>query len=276
MYAVKDPKNIHTTIFEPPALTVKVNRWLQFARELVFKELGSCFRHIWYRARYLFNPEAHHLNPKTISPPSVPGETAKVTLFLHGVAAHGSCYIPLANTLKNARIGDLYTVDLVQTADDPVPIKTLKEKIEKLYLSYLNKGYSNVEFALVGHSLGALASAKYIWRDWNSRRPPRISFFVSLGGRLKNFDNAFSWFSEDVKPEVEKTYQAIKSAPFKTKIYAIWGDQDTLVSKESAHPFGNSDREHTIEGWGHGGIVFAPKAHQLILKWIQDWKGSRT
>jgi hypothetical protein len=275
MYAAKDPTHLNLHELSTSTFTTKANRWLNFSRELIFKELGSCFRHIWYRIRYLFNSEAHHLNPKIISAPIEEGQIAKVTLFLHGVAAHGSCFIPLANTLKNANIGDLYTVRLKQTPEDPVPVQPLNDKILELYHKYLQQGYRDVHFALVGHSLGALVSAKYIWRKWNTRKPPQIAFLVSLGGRLKNYDNSFSWFCEDVKPEVEQTYQAILKAPYKTKIYSIWGDQDALVSKESAHLFGNHNREHTIEGWGHGGIVFAPKTHELIMKKIQNWKVSR-
>lgn len=276
MYAAKDPTHLNISELVSPTFATKAYRWLKFSRELIFKELGSCLRHIWYRMRYLFNSEAHHLNPKKISPPTGQGQTAKVTLFLHGVAAHDSCFIPLANTLKNANIGDLYTVNLVQTSEDPVPIHPLNEKIHQLYQKYLDQGYTDVHFGLVGHSLGALVSAKYIWRKWNSRKPPHVAFLVSLGGRLKNSENAFSWFCEDVKPEVEKTYQAMLKAPYKAKLYSIWGDQDALVSEESAHLFGNLDREHTVNGWGHGGIVFAPKAHQLILGWVQDWKDSNT
>ena len=274
MYAIKDPSHLNIREIESPSIVLQAKRWLSFSRELIFKELGSCFRHVWYRLRYLFNSEAHHLNPKTVYPPVEAGQTAKVILLLHGVAAHASCFIPLANTLKNENIDDIYTVNLVQTSKNPIPTDPLHEKIYKLYQKYRDLGYSDVDFALIGHSLGALVSAKYIWRKWNHTKPPKISFFVSLGGRLKNHENAFSWFCEDVKHEVDKTYQEILSTPSKAKTYSIWGDQDVLVSKESAHLFKNIHKEHTIKGWGHGGIVFSPEAQNLILKWVKNWKSN--
>jgi len=266
MYAIKD---FRQETAEPVTLTSKALLWAQFVHEVIFKEPGACIKHIWYRLRYTFNSSSYPLNPLHIESPAHSDQVAKVIICLHGSGGHKSCFIPLANTLKAGGFKNIYTVDLIQTDEDPIPTSSLEMKISKLELAYLEKGYKGIELTLVGHSLGALASVKYAWRRWDPSTQPPISFIASLGGRLSYLKSPLSWFCEDVRPEIEKTFEKIKASPDKARILAFWGENDALVPRKSAHLFENREREITIQHDGHSGIVFSPTVHQKILEWIK-------
>lgn len=141
------------------------------------------------------------------------------------------------------------------------------DRVEQIEKKYLNAGYFQVEFALVGHSLGAITSAKYIWRHISHSK---VTMMISLAGRLKYVKNKFWWFCEDVKSDIEKTYKAISNDPNKVLLYTVRGDRDGIVPKESVH-IEASKEKCTVEGWGHGGIVFAPKAQKKVVYWVQNW-----
>lgn len=273
MYAIKDLSYLQNIEVNCEAQASQHKKWGDFLYELIFKELGACLKHIWYRFYYTLNPFANHLNPTEIKKASHPGQIARILLLLHGIGGHRSCFIPLANTLKDAGFKNIYTVDLIQTSEEPVPTKPLEDKIYQLRRAYLNQGYAEVKFGLIGHSLGALVSLKYVWRRWNPSTDSEISFIVAMGGRLKYNESSFSWFCEDVRPEIERNYEAIIDAPYKTRLFSLWGENDALVPKRSAHLFGNKRRELTIKGCGHSGIVFSPEAHRKILRWVQNWFG---
>jgi pimeloyl-ACP methyl ester carboxylesterase len=258
-------------IQQPSAPSSKIERIWNFVYECILKEFGSCLRHVWYRMVFWIDPHKHGLNPVKIKNAQQINQTAKIVLLLHGAGAHQSSFVPMAKKLSEAKIENIFTVSLQQSNKDPIPVATLAIRINELSLKYLQQGYGNVDFALVGHSLGALAASKYIWREVHPITPWKISAMISIAGRLKYVQNKFSWFCEDVKPEIERTYNAISQSPNKVRLYSIWGDGDAIVPKQSAHIQGESSREYTVKGWGHGGIVFAPDTHQKVVSWIQEW-----
>lgn len=271
MYALKDSSCLQNVNTRPETLAGRSVKWGRFFKEIIIKEFGACLKHTWYRFLFTFTSSGNLLNHFPVANPSYPGKKARVLVLLHGMGGHGSCFLPLANSLKSIGLEGIYTVSLTQSEEDPVPITKLENTLYHLRRTYRKKGYSDVQFGLIGHSLGALAGAKYAWRKWRPSKDPVISFVVSLGGRLKYLDSPFSWFCEDVRPEIEKTYEAILDAPFKTRLYSLWGEKDALVPRKSAHPFGNHERELTIRSCGHSGIVFSQEAHRKILAWVQDW-----
>lgn len=252
----------------------KIERVWSFAKECIFKEFGSCLRHLWYRLVYEINPHIFNLNPVKVKGVQTAHQKAKIVLLLHGSGAHPSSFIPLARKLTNARIANIYTVSLNPSHKDPVPTTDLAKRIAELANKYMSKGYIGVDFALVGHSLGALSGAKYIWRESNQEIPSPISLMISISGRIKYLPNKFSWFSEDVRPEIEDTFKAIAKKPERATICTIWGSGDAIVPEHSAHFQEDKKREYTVRGWGHGGIVFASATHQKAKFWLSEWRNT--
>lgn len=239
--------------------------------ECIFKEFGSVLRNVLYRAVFMIDPHKYDMNPIQVKVADKADQTAKVVMLLHGAGAHQSCFVPLAKKFYQAGIRNVYTVSIKQTDSDPIPTASLAARIEEITQKYLHNGYESVEYSLVGHSLGALVSAKYIWRGEHHIDNARVSLMISIAGRLKYVANRFFWFCDDVKPEIEETYRTINEDPGKVALFTIWGDRDAIVPKQSVHIQGESSKEYTVNGWGHGGVVFAPDAHRKIVSWTQDW-----
>lgn len=239
-----------------------------FIREFFVQEFFTAFLfHPWNRLIYAFNPNKYGLD--TPMPKSKEGEKAKVILFLHGQMGNSSCFLPLAKKLLEANIDNLYTVNIVQSRSDSVPTEALERKIEEITRDCLSKGYSGVDFALIGHSLGALVSSKYIW---GNEKQTNVSMLISLAGRLKYVSNDLSWFcSDDERGQIQAVRKKYLADPEKALLYTIRGDQDGLIPEESAHIQGEKSRGLTVDGYGHGGIVFAPKAIDQIVFWIKSW-----
>lgn len=205
------------------------------------------------------------LNIKSIN------QTAKVVLLMHGAGAHQSSFVPMAKKFSEAKIENIYTVTLQQSDEDPIPTASLATRIQKITENYLQHGYKDVEFAFVGHSLGALVGSKYVWREVHQVDSSKISMMISIAGRLEYVKNKFSWFCEDVKPEIDETFEEFKKDRDKVLLYTIRGDKDAIVPERSVHIQGEPSREYTVEGWGHGGIVFAPDTHEKVVFWTQEW-----
>lgn len=250
----------------------KIERIWAIIKECVIKEFGSCLRHVGYRAIFLIKPHIYNLNTELSSPPltvTKVDHTVNVILLLHGAGSHPSAFIPLAKKLYLNGLKNVYTVNLAQTDDDQVPINSLSQRVNEITKECLNKGYTNAQFTIIGHSLGALVGTKYIWRG-EAIKNAQISMMISLAGRLKYIPNPFHWFCNDVKPEIEETFAAVEQRPNLVPLYTFWGDQDGIVPKESAHIQNNTAYEFTVKGWGHAGIIYAPETHEKIaeiIKW---------
>ena len=146
----------------------------------------------------------------------------------------------------------------------------MSERLDEIAKKYLSKGYRDVEYAFVGYSLGALVGSKWIWRGSRESSGYSASMMISVSGRLKYLPNRFSWFCEEVKPEIQKTFKKISENPEKALLYTIWGDRDGLVPEKSVHIQGDAERELTVKGWGHGGILFSSEVQEKIAFWLSQ------
>lgn len=246
----------------------KASKW-DVIYELIFKEFGSCLFYVWYIVVFWVNPHKYDLDPIEFKPANAQNQTAKVVLFIHGAHGHPSASLPLAKKLQDEGIDNVYTVSHSETDEAPVPTETLSAKIDEISLKYFKSGYENVEFFLVGFSLGAIIGSKFIWRELKQEDHRKISMMISIGGRLKYVENKFSPFYEELKPEIEKTYEKMANDSNKVELYTIWGDNDELIPEESAHILGNKNKQFTVAGWGHTGLLLAPDTHKQITRWIK-------
>lgn len=245
----------------------KISRGWQLIVEVIFKELGSVFTSIINRIRYYFNPNKYNLNPKNII---CSNQSAKVIILLHGQGGGPYCLFPMAKELEKQKIPNVFTVQLETTGSDLVPLKQLDDKIDQIKKQCLEKGIDKLEFALIGHSLGALVASKKIWRG--NSTDTKIAMMIALGGRLRYEPNSpFSWLCDE-KDEVNKTYNAFKKEPHLVDLYTIRGKKDNIVPNTSAHIQNNPEKEVTIPGYAHGGIIHSPKAISKVVLWTQKWR----
>lgn len=231
--------------------------------ECGIKEFGSVLRHTWYRGAFWFNPHIHGLNPKSIPKGST---VAKVVLLLHGAGSHPGSFIPLAQHLAANKIGHVYTIPLQQTSKDPVPTEPIVKRVNELAKGYLEAGYTGVTFSFVGHSLGALAATKYTWRN----KPSNITVdkVISVAGRLLYKECRFSFFCQDVRPEIDETYKAICKDPNRAHLFTISSQQDAIVPEASVHIGRDLRKQLRVTSWGHGGILFSPEVQKRIAEWL--------
>ena len=225
----------------------KANRICDFVYECIFKEFGS---------------------PEAIAVVETVKRTAKVVMLLHGASASPSYFLPLASKLQESGIKNVFTVSFNPSEKDPVLTLDLSNRIKEVTNKYLKSGYGDVEYTFVGHSLGAIVAAKYIWREKEIENA-RVSKMISIAGRLKYVANKFAWFCKDIKKEIKETFKAIDENPNKVPLYTIWGDKDEIVPKESAHFQTQQDRECTVNHAGHLGIIFSPETHNQIVAWLK-------
>ncbi|HEY4831753.1 MAG TPA: hypothetical protein VIH61_04245 [Waddliaceae bacterium] len=221
-----------------------------------------------YRVIFCVSPHRYNLNPETIKVAEATKRTAKVFMLLHGASASPSYFLPLASKLQESGIGNVFTASYNPSANDPVPIIDLSNRIKEITERYLKNGYENVEYTLVGHSLGAIIATKYIWRGKEIENTC-VSKMISIAGRLKYITNKFAWFCKDIKDEIEMTFKAIVEDPNKVSLYTIWGAEDKIVPQESAHFQNLQDREYTVNGTGHLGVVLSLETHNQIAAWLQ-------
>lgn len=247
------------------------NRCWQVVRECVIREFGSCLRHTWWRAVYWLQPHCYGVNPSSLPPPAFAGATAKVALLLAGQGGHPSCFLPLAKELQGVGLTAVHTVDLLREQGERLPIMSLVRRVTDLTQGYLSTGYAGVDFAFVGHSMGALAASQVIWGGESAPKGARFSLLISLAGRLRYLANDFAWFCESERPAIEHTFQALSQDPHRVALYTLWGDRDAIVPKSSALVPDYARESQEVRGWGHGGIVFAQEAHRHIVTWFKTW-----
>ena len=94
---------------------------------------------------------------------------------------------------------------------------------------------------------------------------------ISLAGRLRYKKNRFFWFCQDVKNEIELSDKAYKNNPYLAELYTIWGQRDNIVPKNSSHIQNNPEKELSVEGFGHGGIIYSSEALLKATEWINQW-----
>ena len=120
-----------------PSICTRIGRICSVVYEVVIKEICSVFTATANWFRYVLNPNKYNLNPKKIV---ADNQSAKVTILLHGQGGGPFCFFPMAKELEKQGVNNVFTVKLSPTDQDPVPLKELKEKIEKIEKQCLDQG----------------------------------------------------------------------------------------------------------------------------------------
>lgn len=229
---------------------------LSLAYEVGLKEPRALLNMMVNYVEYTFDPHIYGIDPEE---PRVEPIT-KVTILLHSVGSGPYAFLNLAKRYQEEGIENLYTVKLNQTRESPVPIEPLIEKINVISKKAFSAGARKVEVSLVGYSLGAIVSAKYIWLQQALPKNVEVVAMISFAGRLFYKENRFSWFSQDVKPTIEKIHQTYLLEPDKVNLYTIWGSKDGIVPEGSVHFQQEPEKEFTVVGFGHLGVIFSDEA----------------
>ncbi|MGA8164792.1 MAG: alpha/beta hydrolase [Waddliaceae bacterium] len=252
------------------SVDVSMMNMQELVNEIAWKEPGALYASIKNYLAYTYNPHRYGLDSLEPMIDTV-NKVAKVVLLLHGAGGGPYTFLDWAKEYERVGITNVYTVDLQQTDDDPVPLHQITEKIRSIASQCFSAGAEVVDLSLQGHSLGALVASKYVWRAEPFDDRVSVSMFISIGGRLHYDDCQFSWFCEGVRPEIEQTYDEYVKNPLKVDLYTVWGAMDGIVPKESVHIQGFPDRELSVEDCGHLGIMYARQAIDQAAQWTKQW-----
>ncbi len=246
---------------------------IKLAYECGIKEPWVLSRTLQHYVSYSMNPHLYGLNPK-VPFVDTKNKTAHIIIFLPSMLGGSYNFIDWAKAYQSAGIKNVYAVESVQSQFFPVPLHSLFDSIHRISNQCFDQGAETIYFSLQGHSFGALVSSKMIWRGEVTDPRINLNMIISIGGRLRYLPNEFAWFYEDVRPDIEETYQAFLADPSKAQLLTIWGDRDFLVPQLSAHIQGSSKNEVTVPGFGHLGIIYSDEAIseglQMTLKWYNQ------
>jgi len=242
------------TIYHSWDLTLEISKDTRY-----FLGLSS---HLYYS---FFYPEEYAINPEVIQ--VADDGVARVVILIPGMPGNPACYLNFAYYLHERGVSNVFTVEYTQTDEDSVPVEPLRQKVQEVAAEAFNSGAARVELVLIGHSLGANIGSKYIWREHEEIEDVEITMMIALAGRLNYIRNKFWWFCEDIKQEIQATYQAIQQNPNKVPLYTIVGSYDEIMPSESVHILEDSEHEMDVPT-GHGGVIFCEEAFDQIFQWL--------
>lgn len=243
---------------------------LKLVYECGLKEPWVFYRTLNNYLAYSLDPHAYDLNPDV---PFVDPDTknAHIVIFLPSMLGGSYNFLDWIKVYHNAGIKNIYAVESIQCDLYPVPLEPLLEAIHKISKQCFEQEAQNVYFSLQGHSFGALVSSKMIWRGKVADGRIHLNMLVSIGGRLRYIPNDFSWFCEDVRPDIEETYQAFLADPLKAQLTTIWGERDQLVPEFSAHISADPKNQLSVPGFGHLGIIYSTEVISKGLENTLNW-----
>jgi len=253
------------------SLWVKTQRIWDFTLEVLYKEMGAVLTHAYQFLYSLVNSNPHGLNPEKIHLTGSSNKRAKIVILLHGMKSGPYAFFPLASVLHQSGVRNVFTARLKQTTDNLVPSQAIATKILEIAEKSFDQGAKEVEVALIGHSLGALAASKYIWRHGHEVSNVTVNMMVSIAGRLRFIENRFHWFCKDLEMEIDLTFKEIQRDPDKVQLYTLSGSDDGIVPSESVHIHDDDSRQFVSEGVGHLGVIFSKEGLIKIAEWTHLW-----
>lgn len=213
-------------------------------------------------------------NPSTLSPLQA---KKPATLFLHGYKSNQGHWIPLLQEIdahnKNClsseeQSGPLFTLNYQEEAYREELIK----KIEEIKALYLQSGESEVDLYLVGHSLGAIASASYAFDPVHWVTGTHVKKVISIAGRLKNIEppteTPYYPFCYCVLLYLDDLWRKIEEHRGIVHLYAIAAENDWLVPIESVLVGDNASSNAIIPNTGHTLVPRNKETAQQLISWL--------
>ncbi|MBN2479683.1 MAG: hypothetical protein JXA94_05595 [Parachlamydiales bacterium] len=265
--AIRDGLPLESKCKNESSLT-SIKRRFQLEYEIGLKEITFVISSIFHYIISLFQ-KIYHTTPVE---PEIIKKKTKIIIFTHGLGGGSFNFYTIAKKLKKVGINNLYAIDYSRRKDDLIPTKILDDMILTIAKKCFEKGAENVEFVLIGHSLGALISHKYILKIASCKnfdKRIKISKVISIAGLLKYTTSKFSWFYKNLQPQLDELYEAYKKNPPKTDYYTIRGELDELIPQELVHIQGDKNRQYTISNIGHGGVVTSDLTHKKIIEIVK-------
>lgn len=220
-----------------------------------FREVGAMFscglNHLKGRET---NFQYYDLNPNTLSQEQLRN---KAVVLLHGSGGNQAQWLPLAQKLQQRNISPVFTLNF----SEETRVQELDVKIREIQKLY---GNNPLRIVLVGHSLGAITSANWLFNYPEKVENVDVDKIISVAGRLKVTESNFRFFFEDLIPSINATFEKLDPA----KIYAIAGDHDILVPQAAI--FVNQPNQRLLlENEGHLSVQQAEATMNQIIEWLR-------
>lgn len=258
---------------------ISIHDRLNFFWINIVKDIPSVSKHMAFRILNIFKPRICKIpsQEKTFSKNSENSENddriANVTILIPGQGAHPSCYYSLIKSLKSADVDKVHAISCVanRSNKDQVPSIDLHNQLETITSDYIKSGYKEVRFTLVGHSLGGMIAAKYIWSEFAEKLKDNngsIVRMITLASRLHYLTtepNKLLPFAKPMKEDIEAIYKKYQQNPEIVDIFTISGAKDKLVPQESVHFHHDPSKMIIIKNAGHNSLLFSQDAHQSII-----------
>lgn len=188
-------------------------------------------------------------NPSSSQPP---------VLLVHGFMGHRDMLRPLARTLLNDGWGRVERLGYRSS------VSRLDDVVDAIRAVAVPMAAEHGPIDLVGHSLGAVASRAWIKALGGDEYVRR---FVSLGGPHAGTSWYFlspPWLHEALKPDGPWA-QRLNKGPEPVPTTVVRARYDHQVFPPNRASIGGVS-EVVIGGYGHNGLLWAPEAHQAVIR----------
>lgn len=240
---------------------------------LPYSDLYQFVMDRYWRGPYQ-NFDYHNSNPTALTP-----EQAKkpANILLHAHLSNQGQWMPFleyceeynqARISEDEQCGPIFTLNYQEGSAQA----DLIQKIEEIKALYVQAGQTHVDLYLVGHSLGAIISAKYSFHPETWVEGTHVKKMVSIAGRLKNTEppanTPFYAYCHCVLVYLDDVWSGIETHPDLVELYCIAAQNDWLVPSESVLVAHHEKNNVIIPDTGHGLIARSKAAAEQVIQWL--------
>lgn len=219
----------------------------------------------WHRLRKVTPYTYCGANPKELTEDQK--KQSHPILLLHGVKSDESSWRNLLADLQKQGIGPVFTLNIDYDREDFV--QKIQEKASEILQLYGQK----IELSLVGHSLGAIKAAHYVYvkKCEGLSRDIHIDKIVSLAGRLRITGNErWKCFFSDITDLVNETYEAIKKkGPNDPKLFTLTAENDWLVPANCSNVLNDPSCSFILPDCGHLSILHSSHMLKVVASLLK-------
>ncbi|MBS0621767.1 MAG: alpha/beta hydrolase [Verrucomicrobia bacterium] len=225
----------------------------------VLKELKSFVRAAFHLYQGRGRPFAKYgVNPKRLTPAQL---QQRPVILIHGQGHNQSAWIDLAALLEESEeVGPLFTFNYSGVDEG---LLRLRIRMAQVAAKYHDEGVEEVEFILVGHSLGAIVAGFYMFCE-SQVSGTRVHSLISVAGRLSNIKFRFWRLCSRLGRRLELLQENI----VRHKVSTIAAKRDWLVPQAAVHV---GSQAFTVEKASHLSVLHARETliylrDQLVLR----------